>query len=222
MSDDPDYTRGESSRGRDSRLSRDKSRESRGCHHKSPHHDKHRHHNFSLDAISRALRRAIRSPFSEEIKCTEILRRFTCPPFTICDGKNDPVEHVNYYIQMMSLYSQNDGLMCKVFPSSLGPMAMRWFNGLRIRSIQNFRELMQVFRSRFIMCHKFPQPIDAFLSMRMRSGETFRFYVNRYWELYNEIGKENERVATSTFQLRLLEEAELRDSLTMRPLENMH
>ncbi|XP_075645318.1 uncharacterized protein LOC142616327 [Castanea sativa] len=41
-------------------------------------------------------------------------RRFTCPPFTICDGKNDSVEHVNYYIQMMSLYSQNDGLMFKL------------------------------------------------------------------------------------------------------------
>ena len=52
-------------------------------------------------------------------------------PFTIYDGKTDLVEHVSHYIQMMSLYSHNDGLMCKVFPSSLGLTTMKWFNGLR-------------------------------------------------------------------------------------------
>ena len=52
-------------------------------------------------------------------------------PFTIYDGKTDLVEHVSHYIQMMSLYSHNDGLMCKVFPSSLGLTTMRWFNSLR-------------------------------------------------------------------------------------------
>ena len=52
-------------------------------------------------------------------------------PFTIYDGKTDLVEHVSHYIQMMSLYSHNDGLMRKVFPFSLGLTTMRWFNGLR-------------------------------------------------------------------------------------------
>ena len=52
-------------------------------------------------------------------------------PFTIYDGKTDLVEHVSHYIQMTSLYSHNDGLICKVFPSSLGLTTMRWFNGLR-------------------------------------------------------------------------------------------
>ena len=63
---------------------------------------------------------------------------FTCLPFTIYDEKTDLVEHVSHYIQMMSLYSQNDGLMCKVFLSSLGPMTMRWFHGLRKGSILKF------------------------------------------------------------------------------------
>ena len=94
------------------------------------------------------------------------------PPFTIYDGKTDLVEHVSHYIQMMSLYSHNDGLMCKVFLPSLGPTAMRWFNGLRKRSIQNFRELMQAFGARFITCSKVPQPIGSLLSMRMKSGKT--------------------------------------------------
>lgn len=52
-------------------------------------------------------------------------RRFTQPLFTIYDRRTDPMEHVSHYIRMMSLYLHNDGLMCKVFPLSLGPIAMR-------------------------------------------------------------------------------------------------
>ena len=62
---------------------------------------------------------------------------------------------------------------------------------------------MQAFEARFIMCSKVPQPIDALLSMRMSNGETLRSYANRYWELYNEIGRGNEQVAANTFWLGL-------------------
>ena len=100
-------------------------------HHESPHRERFGHHNAALDTMSHALRRAACSPFSNEIKHTKMRRWFTKPPFTIYDGKTNPVEHISHYVQMMSLYSQNDGLMCKVFPSSLGPTAIRWFNGIR-------------------------------------------------------------------------------------------
>ena len=83
-------------------------------------------------------------------------KQFTRSPFTIYDGKTDLVEHVSHYIQMMSLYSRNDGLMCKVFSSSLVLTAMRQFNGLWKGSIHNFGELMQAFGVRFIMCSKVP------------------------------------------------------------------
>ena len=86
----------------------------------------------------------------------EMLRCFNCPPFICYDGKIDLVEHISHYIQMMSLYSRNDGLMCKVFSSSLGPMTIRWFNGLRKGSIHNFEELIQAFRAQFIICSWVP------------------------------------------------------------------
>ena len=75
--------------------------------------------------------------------------------FTIYDGKTDPVKHVSHYIHMMSLYSHNDGLMCKVFSSNMGLTTIRWFNGLRKGSIQNFGELIQEFGTKFITCSKF-------------------------------------------------------------------
>ena len=107
-------------------------------------------------------------------------RRFCRLLFILYDGKADPVEHVSHYIQTMSLYNQKDTLMCKVFPSSLGPTALRWFNGLRKGSIHNFGELIQEFGARFMTCSRVPQLVDALLSMKMGAGEILQSYANRY------------------------------------------
>ena len=72
------------------------------------------------------------------------------------------------------------------------------------------------------MCSKVPQPIGSLLSMRIRSGETLHSYMNKYWELYNEIGEGNKQVVANTFQMGLPEESTLRDLLTMHPPEDMH
>ena len=83
-----------------------------------------------MDAMSRALQKVARSSFSNEIERAEMPDRFTHPPFNCYDGKTDSIEHVSHYIQMMSLHTYNDALMFRVFPSSLGPTALMWFNGL--------------------------------------------------------------------------------------------
>jgi len=95
-----------------------------------------------MDAMSGALRKAARSSFFDKIELAGMPDRFTCPPFNCYDGKTYPVEHVIYYIQMMSLHTHNNALMCKVFPSSPGPTALRWFNGLRKGSTCSFSELI--------------------------------------------------------------------------------
>nr|XP_023888562.1 uncharacterized protein LOC112000642 [Quercus suber] len=174
-----------------------------------------------MDMMRRALRKAARSPFSAGIKQAPMPDKFVRPSFNSYDGKTDPVEQVSHYIQMMSSHTHNDALMCKVFPSSLGPTALRWFNGLRKGSVHNFADLIQEFEIRFVTCSRVPQPVDALLSMKMRVGETLRSYAARYWELYNEIGGGNEKIAASTFRIGLPEDSELRESLTKKTLEDM-
>lgn len=66
--------------------------------------------------------------------------------------------------------------MCKVFPSNLGPVAMKWFDGLEEGSISSFQELTRAFGARFVMCSKVPRPLDSLLSMAMREGETLKTY----------------------------------------------
>ena len=63
--------------------------------------------------------------------------------------------------------------------------------------------------------------MDALLSMKMRVGETLHSYASQYLELYNEIGRGNEKITASTFRMRLPEDSKLRESLTKRPPEDM-
>ena len=80
----------------------------------------------------------------------------------------------------MTVYSKDETLMCKVFPSSLGLVAMRWFDGLREDSIDSFKELTWAFGSRFITCNRVPRPLDSLLSLSMRERETLKTYLDKY------------------------------------------
>ena len=93
------------------------------------------------------------------------------------NGRTDLVEHVD---QRIALHSKNEVLMCNVFPSTLGPVAMKWFAGLGAGFIDSFKELTRVFGSHFITCSRVPQPLDSLLSMAMREGETLKTYLDRY------------------------------------------
>ena len=115
-------------------------------------------------------------------------RRFTQPTFTMVNGRTDPVEHISHFNQRMAVHFKNEALMCKVFLSSLGPMVMRWFDGLRASSIDSFKELTQVFGSRFVMCSRVPRPLVSLLSLSMRVGETLKTYLDRYWQGWSYIG----------------------------------
>ena len=57
--------------------------------------------------------------------------------------------------------------------------------------------------------------------MKMRVGETLRSYSSWYWEIYNEIGGGNEKIAVSTFRMGLPEDSGLQESLMKKPLEGM-
>ena len=127
------------------------------------HHHKHRHKSpphrgLGNDAMSKALNQISKSPFTHKIEGAILSRWFHQPTFTIYNGQMDPVEHVSHFNQRIIVHSKDETLMCKVFPSSLGPMAMRWFDGLRADSIDSFKELTRAFGSRFITCSRFLSP----------------------------------------------------------------
>ena len=115
------------------------------------------------------------------------------------------------------MHSKNEALICKVFPSSLGPVAMKWFVKLDEGPVSSFEELTRAFGPRFVTCSKVPQPLYSLLSMVMREGETLKTYSDRYCEIFNEIDGDFEDVAIRTFKVGLPTDHDLRKSLTMKP-----
>ena len=77
------------------------------------------------DAMNRAVRQISKSPFTRRVEGGKLPWKFTQPMFTMYNGRTNHVEHVNHFNQRMDVYSKNETLMSKVFPSSLGLVVMR-------------------------------------------------------------------------------------------------
>ena len=99
------------------------------------------HKGLANNAMNEALNQVARSPFTRSIEGASLPRRFHQPTFSLYNGRTDSVEHVSHFSQKMAVHSKDEALMCNIFPSSLGLMAMRWFNSLKANSIDSFKKL---------------------------------------------------------------------------------
>ena len=171
--------------------------------------------------MKKALSQISKSLFTWGIEKAKLPRRFHQPSFIMYNGRTDLVEHVSQFKQKTIVHSQDEALLCRVFPSSLGLMPMRWFDGLRTNSISSFKKLTQSFCSQFITCSRVPQPLDSMLSMTMREGKSVKAYTERYWEMFNEIDGDFDEVAIRTFKVGLPSEHGLRKFLTSKPVTSL-
>ena len=138
------------------------------------------HKGLGNNAMNEVLSQVAKSPFTRRIEGASLPRQFHQPTFSLYNGWTDSVEHVSHFNQKMAVHFKDEVLMCKILSSSLGPMAMRWFNGLKLNSIDSFKKLTQSFGTRFITCSRVPLPLGSLLSMSMQKGETLKAYSDRY------------------------------------------
>ena len=118
--------------------------ESFSCEEENPHKRRRRSppgRGVGSNVMKKALNQISKSPFTRGIEKVKPLRCFHQPTFAMYNGRTDPVEHVSQFKQKMAVHSQDEALLCRVFPSSLGLMPMRWFDGLRTNSIGSFKKL---------------------------------------------------------------------------------
>ena len=128
------------------------------------------------NVMKKALSQISKSLFTRGIEKAKLPRHFHQPTFTMYNGRTDPVEHVSQFKQKIAVHSQDEALLCRIFPSSLGPIPMRWFDWPRTNFISSFKKLTQSFCSRFITCSRVPQPLDSLLFMTMREWESVKAY----------------------------------------------
>ncbi|GFY86367.1 hypothetical protein Acr_05g0000060 [Actinidia rufa] len=143
--------------------------------------------------------------------------KFVPPRFTLYDGKSDPRSHVSHVRQMMALWNHMDALMCRVFPSSLGDLGLKWFDGLPPGSIENFYQLTESFVARFVINTKAPKAVSSLLTLKKGSNESIRNYSKRYGKTYNEIEECSEEMAVASYKLGLTPGDRLWENLTLDP-----
>uniref|UniRef100_A0A2N9GKU8 Retrotransposon gag domain-containing protein n=1 Tax=Fagus sylvatica TaxID=28930 RepID=A0A2N9GKU8_FAGSY len=90
---------------------------------------------------------------------------------------------------------------CTQPESSLGEVALRWFNQLGKRTIKSWIQMAEAFVARFITNSRRTREMDALLTMKLEDNETIKDYSTRFWETYNDIDKCCEEVAVRTFKL---------------------
>ena len=153
--------------------------------------------------VRKQLRQISHSPVSSKIERAKLPTKFAPLNLIFYNGKTDPVAHLSHYRQSMALYNGNNSLICCIFPSSLGEVALRWFDGLEHESIHSWKELSKAFTTRFITNTRKPKEVDSLMALTMKSGESLKSYSARYWEIYNEIDMCGEDLAVRQFKFGL-------------------
>ena len=77
---------------------------------------------IETNVMKKALSQISKSPFTQRIEKEKLPKCFHQPTFAMYNGCTNPVEHVSQFKQKMAVHSQDEALLCKVFPSSLGLM----------------------------------------------------------------------------------------------------
>ena len=96
-------------------------------------------------SISKRLDDMLSTSFSSRIINYEPPQGFIVPKFSTYDGSSDPFDHIMHYRQLMTIDIGNDMLLCKVFPTSLQGQVLSWLHRLPMNSVDNFRDLSEVF-----------------------------------------------------------------------------
>ncbi|WJZ86090.1 hypothetical protein VitviT2T_005584 [Vitis vinifera] len=89
--------------------------------------------------------------------------------------------------RLMTLDIGNDMLLCKVFPASLQGQALSWFHRLPANSIDNFRDLFEVFVGQYLCSARHKQNISTLQNIKMQENETLREFVKRFRQVVLQV-----------------------------------
>ena len=92
----------------------------------------------------------LNSLLSAEILATPNPAKIKIPNMNPFDGTKCLEEHIVAYKNLMLLYTTNQALLCKFFPTTLSGVALNWYTSLPVGSIHTFAQLEAKFVSHFV------------------------------------------------------------------------
>ncbi|XP_068339016.1 uncharacterized protein [Pyrus communis] len=104
----------------------------------------------------------------------------------------------------MALYSNNDAWICKVFPSTLDGLVMKWYSELSARSIDCFESLANIFTNTYSMYRDIRKRHKAICRMAPQSRDKGLItYLRHFCVQLAEVEEPDDRLPTMAFKQRL-------------------
>ncbi|KAK8951597.1 hypothetical protein KSP39_PZI004359 [Platanthera zijinensis] len=122
------------------------------------------------------------SPFSELIISTPVPEGFREPDMTYYTGKDDPVQHLQWFEDAVSIRPMTDVFKCRLFAITLKEKARDWFHQLPPRSIFGFEDLSRSFQLRFSTSKKWKKGLESLFLIKQKTEESLTHYVDRFQE----------------------------------------
>jgi len=121
-----------------------------------------------------------RHPFTDFIANTPFPAQWE--PFTLdrYTGEIDPDEHLKVYITHVALYTSQDAVFCKAFPTTLKGPALEWFTTFPPYSIDNFDVLSHMFSTHFAGSRPHQTTTISLLGIRQEQGEPLKAFTDRF------------------------------------------
>ncbi|XP_034699385.1 uncharacterized protein LOC117924780 [Vitis riparia] len=126
-----------------------------------------------------------------------------------------------HYRQLMTLDIGNDMLLCKVFPTSLQGQALSWFHRLPANSIDNFRDLSEVFVGQYLCSARHKQNISTLQNLKMQENETLREFMKRFGQAVLQVESYNMDAILQIFKRSISSGTTFFESLAKKPPTTM-
>ncbi|XP_068504166.1 uncharacterized protein [Phaseolus vulgaris] len=120
----------------------------------------------------------------------------------------------------MSLYTSDDAVLCRVFPTSLKGAALSWFTKLSPNSIDSFATLVAKFETQFATSRPHHVTSIALVGIRQEKGESLRTFVDRFSKVAMSIRNLSPDVAMH-HMLTALRPRPFADNLCMQPADSL-
>ena len=106
------------------------------------------HPNKSLNMIGTAMT-GRRHPFTDFVMEAPLPDKWKWFNRDRYDGTTDPDEHMDAYTTLMSLYTTDNAVLCRVFSTSLKGGALSWFTKLPPNYVDSFETMVAKFDVQF-------------------------------------------------------------------------
>ncbi|XP_073107312.1 uncharacterized protein [Elaeis guineensis] len=95
-------------------------------------------------------------------------------------GSTDPIDHLESYKALITIWGATNTLLCIGFPTTLRKAARAWYSELRLGSIHSFGQLEHPFVAHFSTSRRPPRTSDGLFSIKQRETEILRDFVAQF------------------------------------------